>query len=213
MINLKFIGTKIDNNNCIMSMTTCNLCPFFDINPKTKKSFCSKEKTIKKLIVPTYSFLYRDGYYYPLLDIYIPEWCELDKFSTDVLSHKEIIYLKSGEVTHDIIDSFNGFDIISHRLVKYNGCKLVTDPKKIVNGYNYQYVPLEDIKNYCSFCGQDKSDVDRLKNFGMCESCIELTKNDEIKLNQAYINNFRLKRKSTYSEFNFKKVCSNINLK
>ena len=66
--------------------------------------------------------------------------------------------------------------------------------------------------NICSLCGEEDETVDRNKNFGMCDHCFDISENDENKLNQAFINNFRLKR-NIKIEYNvqFKKL-KNINL-
>ena len=56
----------------------------------------------------------------------------------------------------------------------------------------------------CSCCGKMYKSVERDKNDGMCETCIENFSNNEEKLQFAKMNNFRLKRKSEFSEKKFK---------
>lgn len=47
----------------------------------------------------------------------------------------------------------------------------------------------------CSLCGEEHDTVNRTINNGMCTSCYDLHKNNKDKMNQSFINNFRLKRK------------------
>lgn len=60
--------------------------------------------------------------------------------------------------------------------------------------YNTMTAPVVKHNKCCSLCGEEDESVDRNTNLGMCEYCFEISKDDEPKLNQAYINNFRLKR-------------------
>lgn len=66
--------------------------------------------------------------------------------------------------------------------------------------------------NICSLCGEEDETVNRNKNLGMCDHCLEISENDENKINQAFINNFRLKRNiKIENNIQFKKL-KNINL-
>lgn len=47
----------------------------------------------------------------------------------------------------------------------------------------------------CSLCGEEDESVDRTKNYGMCDDCWETSENDNDVKKQAFINNFRIKRK------------------
>lgn len=64
---------------------------------------------------------------------------------------------------------------------------------KVMDEYNLNSSKIKNSK-ICSLCGEEDETVDRNKNFGMCDCCSETSNNDENKLNQAFINNFRIKR-------------------
>ncbi len=50
----------------------------------------------------------------------------------------------------------------------------------------------------CSSCGEEDETVKRNINYGMCESCWKLNSSDEERMKQAFINNFRMKRKNNF---------------
>lgn len=218
--NLKYIGSKVDDKPGVLCLGTCNMCPYLHIEPHSKTTFCKNPKEpdlVKKFINSLYSYTYIDGYYFPLVDIPIPEWCQLDDIVSDVIMRKKITYKKSGDIHVESIESFGAMDFFSYKNVKYNGSKLVLNIKYIrdrENEYKPQYAAPIPIKP-CSFCGEDKSEVDRTKNLGMCNDCWDRLskKNDNDKVYFAYMNNFRLKRKAPYSDLKFKKISNNIKIK
>lgn len=76
-----------------------------------------------------------------------------------------------------------------------------TEPSCTQRNYNR---PIYKIFERCSCCGKMYKSVERYKNDGMCETCIETYSDDEEKVQFAKMNNFRLKRKSDFSEIKYK---------
>lgn len=228
MSSIKYIGTKIDNKSAIMGLSTCNMCPFLYFESHSKSAFCKnprEEHLTKKHIMVCYSYMYNDGYHYPLNEVSIPDWCQLSNMVVDILGAKKISYQDSGDVHTDTITSFGEFHIYADKKLKFKGCKLetkfapdnkdnTTTQKSLPERTTYS-APIPVVKKeVCSLCGESKEDVDRTKKLGMCEKCWKKIskKKDNDKIYFAYMNNFRLKRKSTYSESDFKKIVNNIKL-
>ncbi|MFW6272832.1 MAG: hypothetical protein ACOC2U_03535, partial [bacterium] len=63
----------------------------------------------------------------------------------------------------------------------------------------------------CSHCGEKYISIDRKKNIGMCEKCWNLYKENKDEKYFSYINNFRLKRKSTRLE-KIDKIVGDLNI-
>lgn len=233
MCNSKCIGTKVDGKNAIMRLNTCNMCPFLTFDPFIKTAFCRNPKEdhlTKKVITISYAYMYNDGYHFPLNDVFIPDWCQLSDLTADVIAYKKISYQEGGNVYTDTIQNFTEFHIYSDKNLKFNGCKLETRvsssnqqkslPQSTSNidssditRFSYSSTPYVK-KDTCSSCGEYKEEVDRNKNLGMCNDCWDKISNKKHnnELYFAYINNFRLKRKSTYSKSEFKKVLNNIKI-
>jgi len=231
-INGKCIGTKVDGKTAIMRLNTCNMCPFLTFDSHTKTAFCRNPKEdylTKKVIAICYSYMYNDGYHFPLNDIHIPDWCQLNDLAADVIAYKKISYQEGGNVYTDTIQNFTEFHIYSDKNLKFNGCKLEskvlpnnqqkslpqsTNNSSSVDRFSYNSTPYVK-KDTCSLCGEYKEEVDRNNNLGMCNDCWDKISNkkDNDEIYFAYINNFRLKRKSSYSKSEFKKILDNIKLK
>ena len=96
--------------------------------------------------------------------------------------------------------------IVTSLYPKYRAGEIVSVEGKM----SFGEIVLLDIKNYSS----SFNTIDRNKNLGMCNDCWDKISNkkDNNELYFAYINNFRLKRKSTYSKSEFKKVLNNIKI-
>lgn len=63
-----------------------------------------------------------------------------------------------------------------------------------------------DIMVVCSVCGGYSVDINRNVNNGMCLSCFDIYKDNDYKIKQSYVNNFRIKRGIMYVNKNFKLV-------
>ena len=203
-IKRKYVITNVESKPTLLAVSKCNYCPFFKFDAYKFESFCTKrdphlpERSIGK----TNAARYLDGYQYPMDDIKLPDWCELSVLDFDC-KLDDILYYKKGKLI--VGEAFNcpaDIDITEDNSIKYVGQNLVkTEYIKIDNA-----IPTPILK-ICSCCGEDKSDVDRTRNEGLCGDCLLLLDDtDTNKLNFIYINNFRLKRKSTYLNTDFKIV-------
>jgi hypothetical protein len=144
-----------------------------------------------------------------MMDIQIPDWCLNDILFLDVLISKNISYKDGNDIHTDKLESLGSMEAQFDDDVEYDGLKLINKKSKVkvngfASGYNYTSYTPPVIKNICSLCGEDKPEVDRKKNLGMCDECNNKQNRD--KTDFAYMNNFRLKRKSTYSNLEFKKL-------
>lgn len=157
-------------------------------------------------------------------NISIPKWCELSNTMEELFFSKLSYYPNPVsviiETSHDNYDyntpilnakikKLENINFI-YRLVQNNTKKNTIkhiDNKTTINkdNKNYNYNDDYDIlKNYesnynlldkiCSLCGEKHDTVNRMENNGMCKKCYEKYNNDKIKMNQSFINNFRLKR-------------------
>lgn len=213
--NIRYIVTKVDKKDCILCQRTCNFCPYFDLDPHSKTTYC-RNFDYKRFIKLVYSYNYVNGYFFPLTDIPIPDFCTLNRYITE-LSPNTKFKSSDNSIVVESIQSIKDFEIVTDKSIKYVDFKLVTDLKipyveeyfPNQSGEYAPYVaPTQVIKNICSCCGDDKKEVDRNKQMGMCDECFSNMpkKRNKDKLNFVYINNFRLKRKSTYSDTKFKRI-------
>ena len=208
----KYIRTYLNSKKSILKITGCETCPLMNLNILTfscqcryYKSYLSNDNMIKDFV----------SVYYYLNDrviecIDIPHWCKLPNNIKEIEESNNTFSLKEFGINVDTEDTEKNVTIIeSFKLSDVNGYNTLPNVYKSAiplpssfpsmgehgyngNGFNTTSTPKYE---YCSLCGEEDESVNRNENFGMCESCIELSENDEMKLNQAYINNFRLKRK------------------
>jgi hypothetical protein len=206
--NIRYIKTYISNEHKILCLNSCNLCPFllFDKNNKTVR--CSKytdkitidNKFYSNIIncnINAYSI--SGPVFLPLSNINIPDWCGLDK---DIISANNNIklYYKTGfNQSTSVNNILTNLPVESSYYVNYNN-KLI----KLESNFNKLPAIIEktekthSILNICSCCGNNKNDVDRNNNLGMCNDCWEKHKNNKNIKYYSYVNNFRLKRNSTW---------------
>ena len=224
-MSVKYIKTQVDKKPVILTMNSCNLCPllYYDSDSKTAK--CSKFSTpfkVSKLdgnVIPTKinGYSYSKGVYAPLTKIEIPSWCKLSDNINDI--SKVETYVKSSQNTYRVIyDNVKELELLPYTKVQYDNTNLNLESKSnsnfsskygYKNEYKSAYVP--PVTNKCSLCGELKNEVDRKTRHGMCNSCFENFNEDENKKYISFINNFRLKRKSTWIENVGKKVV-NLNI-
>jgi len=162
----------------------------------------------------------------------IPEWCVLSKKMQDEMNNKRIVY-KSQNFIYEFLSPYKkGIDRImpdGYVELKYESDALVYNEHGQLYFDNqvkrnvttpidnkpseYRHLPeLFDSSTYvskveskiCSCCGEDKKEVDRSVNFGMCNECFVKNDNNKLFKYKSYINNFRLKRKSNWIDDNFK---------
>lgn len=208
---IKYLITKIDNEPHIVCVSKCNFCPFFSLDEIGFECFCIREERNKpKYIDKVNCVTYANNKRFTTNEIKRPNWCSLDEFLIgDNINN--YMYYRSGKhtISCEKVDNPEQLPIIFDTYLKLSKGNIVKDNKKIEKE-NFQLIEHKN-KNICSCCGQNKEDVDRNKNMGLCKDCYQdviNNQNDEL-LSFIYMNNFRLKRKSTYSNLNFKKILNN----
>lgn len=208
----KYISTKVDGEVVTLCLSKCNLCPFMSLDVKSKTAYCVKNSintTLpKKFIKTIYSYMYMDGYHYSLMDIDLPTWCTLPEDFFECIKDKLYYTKVKDQIKCEVFEDSVSRQIINDNNIKYIKDTLVTDNSSFAkNMTTTKYEPPKPT-NTCSVCGDDKEEVDRTKNMGMCDDCWKQYQFDDEKNNFAYINNFRLKRKAKFSSNNFKKIVS-----
>jgi len=66
------------------------------------------------------------------------------------------------------------------------------------NGYSEHHTPPTSKHGICSLCGEEDETVNRNTNHGMCDECWKVSHNDDKRIKQAFINNFRMKRGESF---------------
>lgn len=204
---MKFIKTEVDEKAVRLKLSNCNYCPYFKFNIADKTCVCRKYvnnngENSSNVILKRYNYELYNFIYLPILETPIPEWCNLPSQETDVDNEYTLSVLKEDYMISQFVSTKKDLDIINDETVIYRNGKLVT---KTVITRSYLYIkPLNN--TICSSCGKSKDDVNRKENLGMCNECWNLYSKNEIKKHFAYINNFRIKRQSTYKEIKYKKV-------
>lgn len=210
---IKYVITKIEDQPHILCISKCNFCPFFSLDTSGFDCFCHREEMDnKRLISKVNSVVYAYPLRYTTFDVKRPDWCGLDEFLIGGDVNKNMYYRTGNNtISCEKIDNPEEHPILFDTYLKYSKGKIVKDNKKIEKD-NFIVID-EQNKNICSCCGSKKNDVDRNKNLGMCDECCDMVKHhsDDETMRFIYINNFRLKRKSTYSNTKFKKISDDSN--
>lgn len=199
-IKRKYVITNVDNKPTLLAVSKCNFCPFFKFDSIKFECKCTKQDPHlpERLLQKTNAARYIDGYQYPMDDIKLPDWCELSVLDFDCKLDDILYYKRDKLIIGEPFDCPVDIDITEDNSIKRVGQGL----------FKSEYIKIDKvvtpILTICSSCGKDKKDVDRNKNIGLCGDCLSTINNDSKKVQFAYINNFRLKRKSTYSESEFK---------
>lgn len=221
----RYIKTEIDGSASILKINSCNLCPFFmymksEGNTRCAKYFSPSSKS--NITCPNiYSYTISNNNAFPIQSIDIPVWCGLHKTKETVKEDKNL-YIRNGQNRYmEIPTDDKNLVTLSSLFVDYdknlNKLVYVTDTpntpyKYLMNEEKETSLPPFDVtdsykvKRECSCCGDNKEDIDRTKNLGMCTTCWEQYKDNEEYKYFAFINNFRLKRKSTWTDVISKKI-------
>jgi len=204
----RYIKTKVDNVPTILNMDSCNLCPFLTFHKESRSarcsSFYSKDTNFNVIDNSVYSYSICGSNCVNMKELDIPKWCGLTNDLDTIMKEKEA-YVKSGNnqyetvlnVTEDLqvySSLFVEFDDKLNNLTHINNR---TKTNTLVYKPVEKYIPVV-VKRECSCCGEDKEEVNRETNSGMCNDCWVLSQHNEETKYFAYINNFRLKRKSTW---------------
>ena len=208
----RYIKTKVDGQAKTLHMCSCNLCPLLLFNKNNRIASCDRffSESLDNIVdINIYSYSIIGSNYLPLKEINIPKWCDLpDNILT--ISREENTYVRNGQDQYIKIPSvFGSASVISSLYVEYD-----KEMKNLVNKYtkNFNLKALQEKyntplpSNRCSCCGLLKDNVDRHKNYGMCSECWKNYSTNEKMKQFAYINNFRLKRNSTWTDEIIKKI-------
>ena len=212
----KYIKTFYNDKKVILKLDSCNSCPLLKIDKSTFSCKCkyfyddvSNSNTVLDMML-YYNFKTNIVYDY----IRIPRWCALPSSLSELYKSTNTyrimtngLYILGADndgVNLDVIDT------IEQKLIYSN----FIHEKYPEGDVNRSLATIPARINYCncSLCGEEDSSVKRDERFGMCDCCAELSKNDNSRLNQAFINNFRLKRniKAISKEFRIIKEIINI---
>lgn len=199
--NKRYIFVDIDGNRQLMCMFKCNFCPHLKIDKSTKMATCDNMKQDLEL-VRAYGYSV-GGDYIPLSIINIPDSCNLPELVEDAIAKSPLTHIRQAKI---ISDKYVDYD----RMMKLKSTNKINDVSSQKNRFSSNLPatiekPKAIIKkDTCSCCGEEKENVKRDVNNGMCSDCFEKYRNDKDKLQFTFINNFRLKRDSTYSDKTFK---------
>jgi len=204
---------KISNEKIILRISGCQYCPLMRYE-KDNKCVCRYFKYFHNNILQT--DIRTIGIRY---NIFIPSWCELPESINELWKSDQIFEINTiGIRVHYRNDIKNNYStqIISAEYYNENHNKGLLNylPALITQSVfnNLEEDNDEEIKKeiintsyeICSICGEEDETVIRNEHNGMCDDCWELAQNDETILKQAFINNFRLKRKVNIKTDDFK---------
>jgi hypothetical protein len=202
--NIRYIRTRIDDKPAKLLLNKCNFCPYFRFDKSDYICKCTKFTNDKNYssneIEKKYVFDFYGNITLPFLPIDIPDWCKLADNDTNEDDYF-LTVLKDNYMLLKYVCTSVSLDIINDNNITYKDGKLSTKSRSY---YNYSNLEI------CSICGENKDTVKRKENLGVCEKCLEIYKDNESMKYFAYVNNFRLKRKSTFNKNNFKIINKNI---
>ena len=217
--NARYIKTYIDNRPGLLRLTSCNLCPFLSFDKKNRMVRCSRftyniknSPDLFSNIIDTSINAYSisGNICLPLTDINIPDWCKLAKDSLDGQNGVYLYYKDDSNNTQVVNNIITTLPITSSTLAYHDRklTKLITKDIKTVPALPANTFPpyRKPFLNKCSCCGEEKEKIDRNKNIGMCDSCWDKYKDDEKSKYFSFVNNFRLKRNSTWIDKIDKKI-------
>lgn len=206
------------NKKIILEVDKCNYCPLIKFHKDKCVATCRKYTSIQDNILDDYVVNYNIDTDEIFDDIKIPDWCGLafDKsqidFDTNTYIVKDNMLLTKSDDIESDLEVVNALELLNNR--KTNKDDLISDnlPSLIARNYlmsndiieEEYYTSYEnEIHNYvntqknvhiCSLCGEEDSSVNRNDNLGMCNTCNQLSEDNKKRKNEAFINNFRLKR-------------------
>lgn len=211
----KYARIRNNDKTSVFKINGCDSCPFMKFSLKDSIAKCKmysdeKESDVVDIFVVNHC---DDGIIYDRIDT--PKWCGLPNNESEVFISNVVYRPFLNSVMMSIMNKEEmDFDvnppIIDIEYYKNSGDKRITD-------YLSQFVDRESDRwsklykemgraarndtptptpkvQVCSNCGEDDENVKRDLNYGMCDECWKLHKNNKKILNKTFINNFRLKR-------------------
>ena len=219
----RYLYTKIDEKAQFLVMKKCNLCPFL-INEFDKgEAHCAKHINAKSSFKDKNFISKVSGYRQRragstkmdiLSDVDIPFWCNLPNHLAKMSPNDNIYSIKDGKLFIESGQNYaNTVQIIDSVFVKYDEKHqaLISKPKEEKKAVIR--TPYKNTTNWkpkhltvCSSCGEVKDEIDRDIHIGMCDECWGKNKFSHPKRHHSRINNFRLKRRETWVDEEFKTV-------
>lgn len=225
----KYIRTFYDNEKSVIRLVGCQQCPLMKYDPNLFMCECRYFRSPHTNVLKDFVLCYSKNQKRVMDLVDIPDWCSLPNTYIDMLTNNDIYTLMNGGVRVNTSPNNTNINLIDGseqnydlgKITKYNEQSSIIIPDHrdmddILNPFYddyHKYRPLNTtvtppvVKKYniCSLCGEEDESVERNENMGMCNDCWEESSDDQTKLNQAYINNFRLKRNiKTESNIKFK---------
>jgi hypothetical protein len=214
---IRYIFTKVDNTPKYVMLKHCNICPFLINDYNNGEAKCCKfsnpnpETEDKNFITKVYGYRQLNVNSFVMqimMNVNIPTWCGLPKHLVELSPNDAIttvkdksLFIESGQNYSDVVQIMPETNI---EVDSKDGESLIF--KKESNIIYPQSYKQPIIKQICSSCGEDKKDVSRDKHDGMCGDCWGNFKKNKKKRHYSYINNFRLKRKETWKNDEFKMI-------
>lgn len=218
----RYVTRIVDGKPVYLLMQSCNYCPFFISDSDKDEALCSRyvdpksNRQRNNHIDDIYGYIYRGSH--PnfkkevLGEVKIPSWCKLPKSLSKAAIWKNVYHIKDGKLIIENKEKYGkgAIEVIDYKNVRYEpDCEtVVLTNRKKKKQKDYRYASEYSSSSYkvCSCCGKEKDDVDRSTHNGMCGECYEKYKDDDGKMYMSYINNFRLKRKESFSKLEYDKI-------
>jgi hypothetical protein len=217
MINTRYIILKVDNYPKIVHLLSCRLCPLLYYDKRIGMILCQRFTSESDNVIASkkYSCISVKDVTIPFDNIEIPNWCSLPSDIKDIGQETEVYYKTANNKYEKSPLPIASLIVVSSINLSYS-YELIT---LVSNANNRTLFPaLNIIKENtvindnspiirkCSCCGIAKEKVQRTEHNGMCSECWEANKDDKEVMRLAFINNFRLKRKATWSNEKFKTI-------
>jgi len=218
----KYIRTFYNDEKAIIRMSGCQHCPLMRYDQNLFMCECRFFRSPETNVVKDFVLVYSKNQQRVMDLINTPNWCLLPNSYLEMLVNNDIYSLMNGGIRVTTSPNNTSINLIDasdqnyslNNVTKYKEQQQSTiiipdhrDMDDILNPFYddyHNYRPLNNntfttppvVKKYnvCSLCGEEDESVERNENMGMCDDCWEEASDDQNKLNQAYINNFRLKR-------------------
>jgi hypothetical protein len=126
----------------------------------------------------------------------------LPRRTFDHINYKDIFSFKvlAEDISYVLNYKSQSIDNIINKL------NIIDNTNIIIKEDNSNIKKIEIKLDICSSCGEQKENVDRNVNLGMCIDCWNQNNNDETIKKQTFIKNFRLKRQCIFTNEQYKLV-------
>lgn len=217
------------NQKVILQVESCAECPLVKFHEDMCLATCRAFDSNQGNVVDDFVVNYHVETLEILDEIAIPKWCELaehvgqldfdsktytvfnDKILTsDAITGEELPTYKASELNGKTVSNMQDLlpAIVVANMFTKSG-EMTPD-----EAYEQAYCEYEDVgtttparvikHDKCSLCGDEDESVDRDVNHGICDTCWKVSKDNDERKKQAFINNFRMKRGEKFQLETFK---------